>query len=186
MSRSLTTTLLNALDDEVIRPFFAVELQFDSAPLRIWTGVGTATIDGEEYTGLGNLLAVSPVEETAEISARGATLTLSGVPSDVLSAALTEPYQGRVCKIFLGVLSGTSYSGLTEIFSGYMDVMLISEGAETSTVELKVESKLIDLERPRTRRYTSAFQKSRFPSDKGFDFVESIQNTDTFWGRSDG
>lgn len=182
-TRDLTTVVENALNDEVIEPFFAVEMFFDTQTIRTWTGVGDATIDGNTYTGTGQLLGISQIEETTEIAARGATLTLTGVPSNLLSLALQTPYQGRVCNIYFGVINGSTYSSLTEIFSGYMDEMNIDEGPDLSSIELKVENKLVDLERARVRRYTSEYQKSKFPNDKGLDFVEAIQGKPVLWGR---
>ena len=64
-----------------------------------------------------------------------------------------------------------------------MDQMNISEGPDTSTIELSVENKLVDLERPRVRRFTSAYQKSVYPNDLGLDFVEDLQDKDISWGR---
>jgi hypothetical protein len=61
--------------------------------------------------------------------------------------------------------------------------MDIEEGAETSVIQLSVENRLLDLERARVRRYTSNDQQSRLPGDRGFDFVETIQDRDLFWGR---
>jgi len=185
-SRDLTTTLSDALDGATIAPFFAVELLFDSAPIRMWTGSGEATIDGNTYIGAGQLLSISSVDETSEIAVKGADIILSGINSEVISLALQSTYQGRVCNIYFGVVDGTTYSGLTQIFSGYMDEMNISEGPETGTIELKVENKLIDLERSRVARYTSGYQKSIYPNDLGFDFVESLQNKDVAWGRNAG
>lgn len=185
-TRSVATVLKNALDDDEIFPFFAVELLFDSSPLRMWTGIVNATIDGNVYNAAGNLLNISTIEETSEIAARGANITLSGIPSSTLSAALQTPYQGRVCTIYFGVVSGLTYSSLTEIFAGFMDEMNIVESADTCTIELKVENKLIDLERQRVLRYSSGYQKTKYPEDKGFDFVESLQNKPTLWGRGEG
>ena len=71
-----------------------------------------------------------------------------------------------------------------EVFSGYMDQMTIDEGVETCTIGLTLESRLIDLERPRNRRYTSENQKTRFPNDEAFDFVESLQGQRLAWGGS--
>jgi len=73
---------------------------------------------------------------------------------------------------------------MNEIFSGFMDQMNISEEADSSTITLTIENKLIDLEQPRTARYTSAYQKSKYSGDKGLDFIESLQNKEIFWGRS--
>jgi hypothetical protein len=208
MSRDLSTAISSSLEDNVVYPFFAVELQFDSPnTLRLWTGYGTLVYDNVSYYGTGELLGISSVEETIEMAAKGATLTLSAVPSEVISLALQEPYQGRVCKIYFGMFTtdtllqedGTSYillqdgakiaiesqeAGLTEVFTGYMNQMSIEEGPETSTIQLSVENKLVDLERPRVARYTSAYQKDQFAGDLGLDFVESLQDQKLVWGRS--
>lgn len=182
-TRDLTTVVSNALDDDVISPFFAVDLLFDNNPVYIWTGIGTNTISGKDYVGVGDFLSVSMTNETSELSATGANIVLSGIPSTTnLALALTEEYQGRRGTIYLGMMSTTtSYS---EIFSGYMDQMNIAEGVETSTIEITFESKLIDLERPRINRYTSAFQRDKFPNDKGLDFVETLQDREIVWGRN--
>jgi len=206
MSRDLSSGVVQELESDVIYPFYAVELQFDGdQTLRLWTGVGSLVFEGETWVGTGTLLNVTAIEETSEIAVRGATLTLSGVPSEVLSLALSEPYQGRVCNIYFGLFQqgevlkeDGSYillqdgsrialedqsTSLTEIFSGYMDQMNISEDPDGSTIQLQVENKLIDLEKPRVARYTSAYQKSKFPNDRGLDFVEDLQDKELFWGR---
>jgi hypothetical protein len=184
MSRDIPAGLQANLDDDVIYPFFAVELLFDAAPIRTWTGNGIITYEGNDFTGSGNLLSVSSVEETSEISVRGANLSLSGIPSSFLALALGTPYQGRICKIYLGMSDKTldTYN-LTPIFTGYMDQMNISEEADTCSIELKVENKLIDLERARVSRFTSGYQKSVYPDDLGLDFVESLQDRPIAWGK---
>jgi len=180
MSRDLTPTTIAAIDDDVVYPFFAVELMFDSEVLRMWTGQGTFNDGVNDWVGAGNLLAISDIEETAEMSVRGATLTLSGVPSEILSLALSEPYQGRVCNIYFGVQGENVFN---QLFSGYMDQMNIEDSAETSTIELKVENRLIDLERARVARFTSAYQKSVYPNDKGLNFLEDMQDKPLTWGK---
>jgi len=210
MSRTLSTAVSDVLDNDVVYPFFAVELLFDGDEvLRMWTGLGTLVYDSVSWYGAGNLLGVSNVEETSEIAAKGATLTLTAVPSEIISLALTQPYQGRVCNIYFGMFSRGSLqqegseayilmedgskimlelreTGLTEIFTGYMDQMIIEEGPDSSTIQLAVENRLVDLERARPARYTSAYQKSKYPTDLGFDFVESLQDQKLVWGRSVG
>ncbi len=209
MSRDLSTVTIENIESDVVYPFFAVELQFDGAnTLRMWTGQGTLVLqDGTEWVGLGNLLNISTIEETSEMAVKGASITLTGIPSEVLSLALSQPYQGRVCNIYFGTFSaggailqeGGSYillqdgskiniqdgsAGFNSIFSGYMDQMNIQEDADTSTIELLVENKLIDLERARVARFTSGYQKSIYPNDTGLDFIEDMQDKDTPWGRA--
>ncbi len=208
MTRDLSTVTIENIDSDVVYPFFAVELQFDGAnTLRMWTGQGTLVLqDGTEWVGLGTLLNISSIEETSEMAVKGASITLTGVPSAVLSLALSQPYQGRVCNIYFGTFStgailqeGGSYillqdgskinlqdgsAGFNQVFSGYMDQMNIQENADTSTIELLVENKLVDLERARVARFTSGYQKSVYPSDLGLDFIEDLQDKQISWGRS--
>src|SRR6056297_4313019 len=122
-TRDISSAVINNLEDDAVYPFFAIELLFDSGPLRLWTGLGTLVYQGVEWVGTGNLLSVSSIEETTELAVRGATITLSGVPSEVISLALQSAYQGRVCNIYFGMVDGNTYSNLTQIFSGYMDEM---------------------------------------------------------------
>jgi len=206
MTRTLPTSVIDALDDNVVYPFFAIELNFDGADvLRLWTGIGTLNVQGVDWTGAGTLLNVSSIEETTEIAAKGATLSLTGIPSEVVSLALSTPYQGRTCKIYFGLFKASKIikedssfllledgskiyledlnAGFTEIFSGYMDQMDIEELPETSTIQLRVENKLIDLERARVARYSSSYQKSIYPTDFGLDLVESLQDKEIVWGR---
>ena len=207
MSRDLSTITIENIEQDVVYPFFAVELRFDGDNLlRMWTGQGTLVrADGTQWVGLGTLLNISSIEETSEMAVKGASITLTGVPSETLSLAISQPYQGRVAKIYFGTLTqgnllqeggdyillqdgsrialqGTS-AGFNEIFSGYMDQMNVEEGAETSTIELMVENKLIDLERARVARFTSGYQKSIYPNDLGLDFIEDLQDRKLPWGR---
>lgn len=181
MSRDITASLLANLDDAVVSPFFAIDIVFDSGPLYVWSGYGNLTIGAKTYLGAGELLNVSSVEETTEMEAKGATITLSGIPSSYLGLALTEPYQGRECRIYLGMTNDPS--AYTEIFSGELDQMNISEEATTATIAVTVENVLIKLERPVVRRFTNEDQKSRYPTDKGLEFVSALQDKEIFWGR---
>ena len=207
-TRDITKDVIDSLDDDVFYTCFGVELLFDGdQTLRLWTGVGTLNFQGQEWFGTGSLLQVDSIEETTEIAAKGASLTLSGIPQEVLSLALTQPYQGRKANIYFGNFSqgnllqensdfillqdgskiglefGTNFS---QIFSGYMDQMNIEEGPDTCTVQLTLETKLVDLERPRVARFTSAYQKSVYPGDLGLDFVEDLQDKEIVWGRKSG
>jgi hypothetical protein len=207
MSRDLSTLTIEAINDDTVHPFFAVELMFDGDNvLRMWTGQGTLVLaDGTEWAGAGTLLNISTVEETSELAVKGATITLTGIPSEVISLALSQPYQGRVCNIYFGTFTSgnilqensdyillqdgskievqSTSKGFNSIFSGYMDQMNIAEDAETASIELSVENKLIDLERARVARFTSGYQKSIYPGDLGLDFVEDLQDRNISWGR---
>lgn len=256
MSRDLTTEFVDGLQQDVVYPFFAVDLNFQSGLLTFWTGYGdlgvgpdiaanqiqtgsrymirsvgttdftligaesntvglsfTATSPGtgsgivhKSYLGAGQVVNISSVEETTEIEAKGAVVTMTGIPSSFLSLALAEPYQGRECKIYFGLWlknrfitteasdtitaenlfeftteNETRY--LAEIFSGELDQMNIAEEGNTCTIAVTAENTLIKLERPVVRRFTNEDQKSRFPTDRGLEFVAGLQDKEIFWGR---
>jgi hypothetical protein len=206
MSRTLPSGIQAELTKEVVYPFFAVELYFSSETIRLWTGYGELSVGGNVYLGAGTLLNISNIEETTEVEAKGASITMSGIPSSLLSLALSEPYQGRLCTIYLGMsipkaslitqasqeittqdlfeLSiQTGETNLVEIFSGEMDQMTITEEAETCTISVTAENVLIKLERPTVRRFTDQDQKSRYPTDRGLEFIASLQDKEIFWGR---
>lgn len=69
-----------------------------------------------------------------------------------------------------------------EFFNGRLDVPVIDEGAEMSTIAISYESELVDLDKPRARRYTSEDQKADYPADLGFDFVPALQDKTVVWG----
>jgi len=186
MSRTIPSSLLSVLGNAEIEPFYAVEMQFDSGTMRIWTGYGDKSIGGNTYTGTGNLLKIEGLEETSDLSAAGTTLTLNGLDSTIITYALTEEYQGRLAKIFWGV---NGVSDVIEVFSGYMDQMIIQDQGDSSTIQLSLESRLIVLERPNIRRYTSESQKGvraqdgLVGDDSFFNWVTQLQDKRVPWGR---
>ena len=209
MSRTLDASIISALSSGDIEPFFAFKMEFDTTTLLLYTGLGTITIGSDTYTGVGRLLSFTDVEESADIGAKKVTITLSGIPSTNLSLALTEPYQGREVTILFGIRNAnvvylidengdfilTEQGGLIDVtdstepnasstlFVGYIDQMDITEGPETSSISVVLESKLLELERSRVLRYTSAIQKALYTGDKGFDFVDELQGQTFNWGR---
>ena len=68
------------------------------------------------------------------------------------------------------------------VFEGFMDTMNIVEGAETSTITLYVENKLIRLDSANERRYTLQDQLIDHAGDLGFEFVTDIQEKQLKWG----
>ena len=185
MSRTVPAALLTALDSDEIEVFYAVDLAFDSGNVRLWTGYGDKTINSNTYSGTGDLLTIDGLEEASDLSARGTTLTLNGLDSTIINYALTEEYQGRLVTIYLGVGSET-----VEVFSGYMDKMTIQDAAESATISLTVESRLIAFERPNIRRYTRESHagvrtaKGLSGSDTFFDWVTKLQDKQIVWRRA--
>lgn len=185
MTRTVTTAVNNEFTAAKLSPFFAVEMDFSDGIVRLWTGYGSITIDSNTFLAGGDILSVSSVSENAEVQANGVTITLSGLSTSLVASALTTAYQGRDLNVYVGVLdsAGAVMADPIKVFAGKMDVMTVEDDGATANITITAESKLIDLERSRQRRYTSEDQKIDFPNDKGLDFIASLQDKSVVWGR---
>ena len=189
MTRTLTNSIISELSEPSVIPFFAVKLEFPSGTLRIWTGLGDATISSETYSGTGSFLGVSSVEESEELKATGLELQLSGIPTSLIGTMLTDDYQGSLVTVFFGFMNETN-TGLSIIadpfivYKGLVDTLELSENAENVTAKMKVESRLIAMEESRARRYTDEDQKIDFSTDTSLRFIAGLQDKEITWGKS--
>ena len=191
MARTLTTAMSNAVDDEVVRPFYLIHMNLDSGDggtLYFWSGVGTFSYDSNSYLGAGNFLRISAIQETTEVQANGLKVGLSGVNSSLITAARDADYQGRVLTAKLGLMdsSNSVISDPVVVFEGFMDVMSITDKGEACDISVSVEHRLIEFDRERVRRLTDADQQIDHSGDKGFEFIAEIQEKEIAWGVHDG
>ena len=186
MPRTINSSIKTALLQDQVNLFYAVELDFYDGsgnvayPVRYWTGIGNITLNSNTYIGAGNLLSISGLEEVSDLKATGCTLQLMGVPTALVTAALSYEYHGRDATVYFGIKDN---SNLTEIFSGSMDQLTIKDGAESSVIEVTLESKLIDLDRVRPFRYTEEVQQSLYSGDTFFSLVQDMQDKQVNWGK---
>ncbi len=185
MSRTLSTEMQAVATAELVRPIYLVDMEFSSGSIYLWSGMGDLTYNSNTYLGAGDLLSIGAIQETAELTANGATVTIGGIKQSLLTLARDEPYQGRPLIIRLGAFdeNGDLIASPVILFSGFMDIMTIADSGETSTITVTVENKLIAFQRTAVRRYTAEDQKIDHPTDKGFEFVAKIQEKEIVWGR---
>ena len=154
MSRIVPSSLITAWSGDTAEPYFAVEFMLDVksgldvdgnpieyGPLRFWNGYGERTIESETYYGAGQLINIEGISEVADLAAQGLTITLDGLPSSIVSAALQEPYQRRLCRVYFG---DVSVSDVVNVFSGRLSKMTIEDSAESGTIQVQVDSKLVE------------------------------------------
>jgi hypothetical protein len=138
------------------------------------------------WQGAGSLGTISPMTESADVKANGVTIAFSGIPSADIARVLNEVRQGYPVKIWFGCLdsAGNVIADPYQAFGGRMDVPAIDEGATTSTISISVENRLIDLQKPRERRYTHEDQQISYAGDLGFQYVPQIQDWNGTWGKA--
>lgn len=185
MTRDLTPEVVAASEAVDIEALLLITMYFDSGAVRLWTGYGQLDYNGNLYVGTGDILKVSGMEESAEIRATGISLEMAGLDPAIIQIALAEPYQGRQIDVLFAMMDD-NHAIIPDpkvSFRGRMDIMTIDDQAETVTITLSAESRLIDFDTAPNRMYTAEDQAIDFPGDKGLDFVPDIQEMDFTWGR---
>ena len=185
MSRDLTSAVQAEVLKMKVKPVIFVEGQFTSGITRFWSGIGTIIWNGQTWTGVGNLGGVSPISEGTEPHADGIELSLSGIPSDLVTKALGECRPNAPVKLWFGLLDEAEavIADPYQSFGGRMDVPSVEEGGETSTIKLRVENRLVDFNRARERRFTHEDQQIDYPGDLGFEYVAGLQEWNGVWGK---
>lgn len=184
MSRTVTSAVDAAFAGDNVPLLVFVQFDFDSGTSRITNNAYDVTWDGHTWRGLGELGSIDPVQEGADLQAYSLAMQLSGVPVANIAVALEEQYQGRACTIWAAPLSA-SYAVLADpviVFKGLIDDMPVKLG-KTATVQVNVQSRLADWDRPRVRRYNDADQQAAYPGDRGLEFVEQMVEKQFVWGR---
>jgi hypothetical protein len=184
--QGIDSAITSRLEADQQYSFFAVEAQFDTDTVRLWTGIDDITINSNTYTGAGSLLSISGVEDNFELKSTGLTVSVSGMNEEVLGYALSENYQNRFLTLFLGYVMGGSneVSGVMTLFKGRMTELAVSDSTEGANILVNAENRLVDLKRPSNLRYTKNSQKYIDANDTGYNRVNSIQDMEIVWGRA--
>ena len=189
MSRTGVSATYVSSSVVLVQPYIAAYMDFASGSVRVWTGNTSKSLSddfgGGNYLGVGTLGGVSSVTETTDVSAKGIDLTLSGIPTEYVSLALSDNYRGRQVAVYL-LLFNTAMSTYEQItmFRGRMNQISINESGETSTLIVSCENRLIELNRTTDVRYTDEAQKQLYPTDTGLQFVAAMANKSIYWGNS--
>jgi len=185
MTRALSVPLKNELQANPTRPVFLYEGQFAAGFLRLWTGLGDLSFDGNTYFGNGWLENVSGGAEMDDGSAQELTVSLAGIPQEVVSTLLNAQ-QGLSGKVWIGAIDSTGALVTSPflLFIGKLDVPTLDDSASAPKATISYESRLVDMDRSREFRFTSESQKIFYPSDKGFEFVRKAAKWDGFWGQT--
>lgn len=179
--RALTTAAAAALSSASVPIVLLVEMDL-SSPLNLNTSNIDLVISGTTYFGTKGLGRIGALHDTAA-ELRGLQFELSGVPSDLLSLALSEPVQGKAVRVKTAVLDPSTYAVLdTRLrWAGRLDVMAIADGEQSASISVSAEHAGIDLVRPASSLYTDAEQQRLAPGDLFFQFLADQVEQRVVW-----
>jgi hypothetical protein len=184
-TRQIDTKTAVKLAEDHQNIVFAIKAEFDTDDILLHTSLGDLVIDGETYEGAGELLAISEIEDSNDLSSSGVTFSITGMDSQVLGYALTENYQNRPITLLMAFLSGGTDQVVASmiLYKGRMTQMSISDNPNGSSITLQTENRLMDLRRPSNYRYTKESQASLYANDSSLNEVAKIQDMKINWGR---
>jgi hypothetical protein len=184
MSREATAAMLAALAARAKKPVVFYEGEYSTGTLRLWSGVGTLSWNGQSWLGAGELLQVAPIGEVSHVGAVGFSVTLTGESTAILAANIGAAQQGLPGKVWLGALdaAGALIADPVLCFSGRLDVPDTTDSGQLASITVKYESRMVDLDRPRLRRWTHESQQLDQPGDLGFEYVAALQDAKLPWG----
>jgi len=186
VSRDLTTAMADAVAASTVRPILLFEATFSNDTGYYWTGFGDLDWNGHTWKGVGDLIAITPADETDDVQGAGITVSAKAIQSADVAKALAELANGQAGSIRLGLLdeAGALIAEPKIVFRGRLDVGEIDDGdPENPLVNLRYEHELVDLERAREWRYTSQHQEQLYSGDTGLKGVAALQDVDIIWGR---
>jgi Bacterial Ig-like domain (group 2) len=195
--KSLSSAFIAELTQPGVFPVFFLELAFENLTIYAWSGIGPITPAGPAtnslstfpygttFTGLGWLGKISTIPQTIKVQAQNITLTLSGIPSELVTEAINQVRMNGTATVWFAFMNGEgallSAIDPQQMFYGALDVPTLIDGADTCTLSITCENPLISLNLAPNRRFNDADQQAAFPGDLGFSFVDALENTDLFW-----
>lgn len=185
MSKDLTAAFTTELDSPDVTIFAAIEAVFPSGTVNIWTGVGALSWDSKTWDGVGALLSLEPIIETTDSRANRIGATLSGLEADFFDPVMAEDYQNGAASMWLGFMAsdGSVVSDPYLLFSGTMDNDRLVDENDSSSLTIWANSRLDDMLRSRTYRYTNTDQQALHTGDIGLEFVSQLQDLQINWGK---
>lgn len=186
MPRSMDAALASAFSSKRLYPLFLVDLPINNDTIHVWSGVGNFTWNGNTYLGVGSLGTITPATEGTDITAQGASISLSGVNKAYVNDALSDVQLGAVATIWMGALDPDTVTLIGQpvvMFRGLVDAPTVSIPATqsddgtpaTSTITIPLESRLATLGSGQQRKYSRADQNLKYPDDTAFNWV-SLMN----------
>lgn len=176
----LSSSTVTATQSQALNVALVVSMTMaDGSNVSVWSGVG---IGPGGSIGVGSFLAISNIEEGADVFARGIALTLSGFNAALLTDVLSNYRQGLPVTVYL-VINGTMYPA----WSGRTDAPKISVTGETASITVACENRLVEMNTTASQfRYTSQCQNIFYPNDRAFDSVTMISQQTLYFGRVPG
>lgn len=184
--KTLPTEALDALDGRELVQAGAVKFVFPDSTLRMWSGYGDLTINGETYEGAGDKALIAPTSSSVGGANDGLSINVSGL--DPVTAQLVEDtdYHQKPVTTYRLVFASDRKTllGSAVYLRGRVDSIVVSEtiGGDAS-LQVQVEGPRRDMNRRGSRIRSDTDQRALGGSgDAGLKHVGIAQRKTLSWG----
>lgn len=179
--RTLSTAGLAALSGSSIGVTLLIEMDLDSTVYLSMSGVDFE-YGGHTWVGAASVGSIDEVRDSAG-ERQSLKMTLSSVPTSLLSLALGSPVRGKSLKIYEALLDPGTYAVLDAplVWSGSLDAMSIEENGQSGTISVTAEHRGTTFARVKPLRYTDGDQQRLYAGDRSMQFVVSQANHRDVW-----
>jgi hypothetical protein len=183
VGRGNTSAFDTEIVTDTIAPRILVDAEFTGGTVYVWNGIGDISYGGNTYTGAGNLLSISDINESTEIRIESMTIEFEGITTTYKSLALSSVDLKNQVTVRLGVLdsNGAVIADPDVVFIGSMDEVTLTEEGSTATFILEVQNELVHTQKVKERRYTDYDQQALYPGDTIMRHVVNSEKK-TRWG----
>lgn len=175
----------------VVRMAPFVRLDTSPEPALYWGSHGDLDLDGERWTGFGDLIGLPTLDQLVNGAASRVTVGLSGVSEDGIRLAIRDRDQviGRELQIGVAYF-GDDWQPLTSIYwiwFGTMDLTPISRtadgegGGATRSVAVEAASIFSARRRPPLSNYTDRDQQVAHPGDRFCERTGLYRHSTKIW-----
>lgn len=150
-------------------------------PVRVASCRDDIVWSGNTYLGGKQIAAEGIKDQGGEVV--GLSFQLSGVPTDLLTIALSEPIQGKTVTVWTALLDADTLAILDvlQAWKGTLDVMPISVGMPTSSITVTAEHRGLTFARPKGLKYTSGDQTALYPGDLSLEYIVAQSTHQDVW-----
>lgn len=186
---TLSSTNRTEIAKPAVRGEYLVSIVLPSVTLRGSTGDTDVVFGGNTYYGNAKFAGFSNLSEVPDLKARRVSISLAGLTSDLVNAAMTDKYHYAQINLYVaffdenGALIADPHALGGTLYTSEMSITL---GEREGAITLSAESLEIFNRRNSAVLATPQNQKRRYAGDTGMDRVRIIMEQEIMWGGAIG
>ena len=182
---SYSNTDATDLPNSAVFPAVFIELECSDGVARMSSLPRTVEWGSRTWHGVGTLGGIGELVEGLEARSYNMSLSLAGVPGDFRGYLLNQKFKNRTLRAYYGTVDENLKLTAPPLlkWQGRVDTQSIEISGGQFTVALEATSDLVDYSRAKNLFYDAPTQARTHPTDRGFEYVASLQLADIKFGR---